>query len=698
MMSYSNNETFPFVSMDRYESYAYTARMKGKFREFIYTPIVTQSDISNWLLYSSYHKNWIQQSYIIQQQLEPNKSKNNVIGNNTNDENNQTTSDMVFSMGTNTTSSLSSSYGKLHHFTNRMQSNNEYVLVEKDRCTSCSNSSTIEDDDDDIDSFDNNHPNIDDDRPNVPKNDYFTYPTLYTSPPPKTSDDRMIDPNNASSSNTIYQNIDVSSLPVYRETSLASRTLNDCVFSRFGTSFSITDSIYKPYIDTLDKSGKYNQVQSVVTQPVYEQLYSDNSNDVRGYIFSIIDWENILSTLLPDSIRGIDIVLSNTCDQHVTYALNGHDVTYMRLGDLHDTQHSQKMSRVIDFNENYVKSTLNLIQQVSFHCQILLHVYPNDIFINDNITNDSTPLIMTTIICVCFIIMIFVFCIFQKYVHYRNQKMKRITSNMQRFVESLFPSNVAHRLLQEAHQHNQEIQQSQKRQKILILNPSQQRTLPTIPFTSTLSTTTTTKHANDDEVVLNNGTADENKNKNNNNNKISSYLSGGGVHINSSSNSRGGIIMSRRRSSTISHHPSTSSSQSPPLHNDNHGNQLQHVNGDKNNNSFSSALGLGPQSLRGFLSGCETYLDDDCYDTGDDNNIDNNNDNNKADRNQQQQQPDNDKVIISKRTMKNRHHNNDENLSDFGVYKTKPIADLFPHTTVLFSDLVGKYNTSVMIC
>ena len=54
------NETFPEVDVIGFESYAQTARQKGKFVEIMYSPIIT--NVESWLNFSLSYSTWYSDS------------------------------------------------------------------------------------------------------------------------------------------------------------------------------------------------------------------------------------------------------------------------------------------------------------------------------------------------------------------------------------------------------------------------------------------------------------------------------------------------------------------------------------------------------------------------------------------------------------------------------------------------------------
>ena len=71
--------------------------------------------------------------------------------------------------------------------------------------------------------------------------------------------------------------------------------------------------------------------------PIYSSFDVDRSDmdNLVGYVAGVGLWDFYLSRLLPEGVKGVYAVLSNTCSQTVTYSINGPVATYLGEGDLH---------------------------------------------------------------------------------------------------------------------------------------------------------------------------------------------------------------------------------------------------------------------------------------------------------------------------------------------------------------------------
>jgi hypothetical protein len=70
----------------------------------------------------------------------------------------------------------------------------------------------------------------------------------------------------------------------------------------------------------------YDRPHSFFFQPVFREIYNDTS-EVVGNIMAVVPWDRYFANLLPNGVRGITCVASNTCGQSFTYFLNGNSVS-----------------------------------------------------------------------------------------------------------------------------------------------------------------------------------------------------------------------------------------------------------------------------------------------------------------------------------------------------------------------------------
>ena len=66
---------------------------------------------------------------------------------------------------------------------------------------------------------------------------------------------------------------------------------------------------------------------SIAAHPVYSELGA-YSKDLGGFLYSVVQWEYYLESLIPEGVRGIVVVLRNSCGQERTYELTSDKVRH----------------------------------------------------------------------------------------------------------------------------------------------------------------------------------------------------------------------------------------------------------------------------------------------------------------------------------------------------------------------------------
>lgn len=78
-----------------------------------------------------------------------------------------------------------------------------------------------------------------------------------------------------------------------------------------------------------------------------------DEGEVVGMLIMFLHWRSLFINILPDTAKGIDAVLTNTCGDVMSYRIIGSHATYLGNGDLHDPKYDhleQSVSVVEAFN------------------------------------------------------------------------------------------------------------------------------------------------------------------------------------------------------------------------------------------------------------------------------------------------------------------------------------------------------------
>ena len=185
------------------------------------------------------------------------------------------------------------------------------------------------------------------------------------------------------------------------------------------------------------KEVNITQPHCSLVQPVFSSLDADA--DIAGYIMGIMAFDAYLIDLLPDGVRGIHVVVENTCGAVFTYRLNGNAAEWIGVGDHHEEGINE--SRRIDFDDNYRHPDA---VKTPGHCVFSYRVYPSEVFNSDYSTN--LPMILAVIMALLFLGMAISFMMLMYFVDQRQDKVVGEAAISNAIVSSLFPSSVRKRL------------------------------------------------------------------------------------------------------------------------------------------------------------------------------------------------------------------------------------------------------------
>lgn len=128
-----------------------------------------------------------------------------------------------------------------------------------------------------------------------------------------------------------------------------------------------------------------NSTQKYVGDPVSNVFvpYFDSLNQDRnvvGFMSILVRWGLYFENILPHNHDKIVVVLENTCTGSYTYRINGSNVTYLGVGDLHDPSYNYLKKSTTYQNEQVIpdgtKTGLPLNQNV---CPFVMSTYPSDV-------------------------------------------------------------------------------------------------------------------------------------------------------------------------------------------------------------------------------------------------------------------------------------------------------------------------------
>ncbi|KAL7557469.1 hypothetical protein ACA910_019319 [Epithemia clementina (nom. ined.)] len=183
------------------------------------------------------------------------------------------------------------------------------------------------------------------------------------------------------------------------------------------------------------------QAHAYIVQPVYT-IMGNATSELGGVLFAFFSLDYLLKDLLPEGIRGLFVVVENTCGDSFTYELAGNGVTYKGPGDLSDPAY-QHLKRQYVFDHVYRDP--EHITALPHFCVYKYTVTSSALYEEDN--ESRLPIIYTFVVATIFVLMAIAFFTYDMHVEKRNDKMVDTAAKSNALVSSIFPSNVRDRLL-----------------------------------------------------------------------------------------------------------------------------------------------------------------------------------------------------------------------------------------------------------
>eukprot|EP00934_Nitzschia_sp_Nitz4_P003323 Nitzschia sp. Nitz4//scaffold172_size47551//32245//35933//NITZ4_007146-RA/size47551-snap-gene-0.66-mRNA-1//1//CDS//3329538765//3313//frame0 len=176
-------------------------------------------------------------------------------------------------------------------------------------------------------------------------------------------------------------------------------------------------------------------------------LTEPKQSEMVGVVWSTFYWHNLLHDILPEGINGIVVVIENECDNSATYVINGPDVQFEGLDDLHDHQFDDfvlqcRFENLGDYSaDNRVYTGF---PPTDGKCPYTFRVYPSTVFEDRYIS--SKPLIYTGVAIAIFVFTSAVFGFYDFIIERRQAKVISKAAQANAIVSSLYPSSVRSRL------------------------------------------------------------------------------------------------------------------------------------------------------------------------------------------------------------------------------------------------------------
>ena len=180
------------------------------------------------------------------------------------------------------------------------------------------------------------------------------------------------------------------------------------------------------YQDNVDKGEPH----VFVLQPVFNSF--DMNRTAVAFISTVVNWNIFFKDVLASHERGITVIISNSCNESVTYVINGSSADFQGYGHFHDEEF-QELEMEFDFADwvNHEDNEDNHL--CYYHAQILPTAQWKAQFFT------YRPYVYTAVVVFCFILTTVVFVLYDVLVQRRQNLVMAKAKKTDRIVRSLFP-------------------------------------------------------------------------------------------------------------------------------------------------------------------------------------------------------------------------------------------------------------------
>jgi hypothetical protein len=204
--------------------------------------------------------------------------------------------------------------------------------------------------------------------------------------------------------------------------------------------------------------GELVQYEGDPIGQVYFPIFNsfETNRTAVAVMIAWIHWAAFFRDILPSSIKGIYLVLGNTCGGEYTYKIQGNDVNPIGPGDLHEKAFDSWVAAASFGTDDIADGSMDKIADGTkyglpiddSYCDYHIHVYPSQEF--QDTYRTSMPANMTFAVTMVFVFTAFMFVVYDRLVERRQALVMLKAQQTTAIVASLFPENVRERLMEQA--------------------------------------------------------------------------------------------------------------------------------------------------------------------------------------------------------------------------------------------------------
>lgn len=78
-------------------------------------------------------------------------------------------------------------------------------------------------------------------------------------------------------------------------------------------------NFHAQFVDLAEDDDTFDHPHTTVFVPVFKELNNAKESDIVALLFAILPFDIYLGDLLPDDVKGLQVVLKNSCEQVFSY-------------------------------------------------------------------------------------------------------------------------------------------------------------------------------------------------------------------------------------------------------------------------------------------------------------------------------------------------------------------------------------------
>jgi hypothetical protein len=216
---------------------------------------------------------------------------------------------------------------------------------------------------------------------------------------------------------------------------------NPVIFRAYNSVMKTGHSVVS---EVIAKSDANEPPQSILVQPIYSS-FDKVQNDIAGLLVAFVSWDNFLSNILLQGDESMEVVVSNTCGDTFTYAMNGQQAIYLGKGDLHTQKYDY-----LDVSSEFV--TLQGEVDPTPQCRYTVRIYPSDL---KDVSEHSRKLTYSSLVFGALFLTLILFAVYDRLVQRLHNTILATATKSNAIVSSFFPGKLKAQIMMDAEKTDQ---------------------------------------------------------------------------------------------------------------------------------------------------------------------------------------------------------------------------------------------------